>query len=78
MQGIYKITNIINNKSYIGKSNNIEKRFKEHQHLAFTTGHKEYEKTLYKAFRKYGLDNFNFEILEELEDYSLSGEREKY
>ena len=28
--------------------------------------------------RKYGLDNFSFEIIEELEDYSLSDEKEKY
>lgn len=78
MQGIYKITNKINKSSYIGKSNNIERRFKDHQHLAFTENHKEYDKTLYNAFRKYGLNNFDFEIIEILEDYSISGEREKY
>ena len=31
MIGIYKITKIENGKSYIGKSNDIERRFKEHQ-----------------------------------------------
>ena len=31
MIGIYKITKIENGKSYIGQSNNIERRFKEHQ-----------------------------------------------
>lgn len=30
MQGIYKITNQINQKSYIGKSKNIEERWKQH------------------------------------------------
>lgn len=30
MIGIYKITNLLNNKSYIGQSNNIERRFLEH------------------------------------------------
>ena len=29
--GIYKITNLINNKSYIGKSINIEMRFIAHR-----------------------------------------------
>ena len=29
--GIYKITNLINNKCYIGKSKNIEDRFKYHK-----------------------------------------------
>lgn len=78
MQGIYKITNIINNHCYIGKTNNSDRRWIDHQRLAFTEGHKEYEKTLYRAMRKYGIENFTFEIIEILEDYSLSGEREKY
>ena len=29
--GIYKITNLINNKSYIGKSTKIEERFSYHK-----------------------------------------------
>ena len=33
---------------------------------------------LYQSIRKYGLDNFIFEIIEELEDYSIAAEREKY
>lgn len=78
MQGIYKITNLVNNKVYIGKTNNSERRWADHQRLAFTLNHKEYEKALYKAMRKYGLDNFIFEIIEELKDYSISEEREQY
>ena len=78
MQGIYKITNLINKKCYIGKTNDSERRWKDHQRLAFTQDHKEYNKTLYKAMRKYGVDNFSFEMIEELEDYSISGEREQY
>ena len=31
MKGIYKFTNIINNKSYIGQSVNIEKRYSAHK-----------------------------------------------
>jgi group I intron endonuclease len=77
-QGIYKITNLINNQCYIGKTNNFERRKKDHFRLAFTEGHKEYNKTLYRAIRKYGQENFSFDIIERLEDYSLSGEREKY
>lgn len=78
MQGIYKITNLINNKVYIGKTRNSERRWKDHQRLAFTPNHKEYNKALYLAIRKYGLDNFIFEIIEELLDYSLSDEKEQY
>lgn len=78
MQGIYKIANKQNNKCYIGKSNNIDRRFRDHKRIAFQEDDKEYNKALYQAFRKYGLDNFTFEVIEELKDYSLSGEREIY
>lgn len=78
MQGIYKITNKCNNHIYVGKSNNIERRFNDHKRLALTEGHKEFNKSLYYAIRKYGIENFIFEIIEELEDYTKSGEREQY
>lgn len=58
MIGIYKITNKINNKCYIGQSIHIEKRFKEHIKSNFDT-------PLCKAFKKYGVDNFIFEVVEE-------------
>lgn len=62
--GIYIIKNKVNNKIYIGQSIDIEKRFKQHKKKAFSKKDKEYNKYLYRAFRKYGLDNFSFEILE--------------
>lgn len=66
MQGIYKITNLINGNAYIGQSKNIEFRLKTHFKKAFIIDSEEYSKTLYKAIRKYGIDNFSTEILEEL------------
>lgn len=79
MKGIYKITNLITNKIYIGKTNDSERRWKDHQRLAFTEGHKEYNKALYQSMRKYGIENFIFELIEEIEEYdTLSGQREKY
>lgn len=56
--GVYKITNLITNKCYIGVSIHIEQRWKEHQS---GKGSKE----LYKDFLQYGIKNFSFEILEE-------------
>lgn len=78
MKGIYKITNKINGKAYIGKSSNIEKRWQ--YHLNNYTSNREYNKTLYKAFRKYGINNFSFEVLEELSDKydEQANEREQY
>lgn len=75
--GIYKITNIINGHSYIGLSKDIEKRWQNHiDHL---NSKKEFNKALYKAMRKYGLENFIIEILEECpEDNEILKERERY
>lgn len=76
MTGIYKITNLINKKIYIGCSSNIEVRWKNHIKRAFHKN-KEYNKSLYIDFRKYGIDNFKFEIIEETELENLY-ERERY
>jgi group I intron endonuclease len=76
-QGIYKITNKINNKCYIGKSSNIEERWQYHVNRRYDN--KEYNKPLYRALRKYGINNFSFEIIEELENYEQdSNKREQY
>lgn len=56
---VYKITNKINNKQYIGITNDYERRWKEHQHLT-----KRYPSIISKAIKKYGAQNFNFELLE--------------
>lgn len=63
--GIYKIENKINHHVYIGQSVHIPKRWREHKNNAFNSNAKDYKATLYRAFRKYGLNNFSFEILEE-------------
>lgn len=70
MTGIYKITNRLNGKAYIGYAKDIEDRFKTHKSRAFYEN-KEYNKTLYRAFRKYGLDNFDFKVLLECEEGEL-------
>lgn len=75
--GIYKITNLINGKVYIGQSVNIEKRFISHKNAGFNTNNSGYNYPLYKAIRKYGLENFSFEIIEELNN-NLLNDREKY
>lgn len=75
--GIYIIKNLINNKVYIGQSINIDKRLEVHKQNAFNETCKEYDKCLYKAIRKYGLNNFSFEILEKCTEEDLN-ERECY
>lgn len=61
--GIYKITNITNSHCYIGQSRNIENRWKNHKKCTYNSDKWNYP--LYSAFRKYGLENFTFEIIEE-------------
>lgn len=75
--GIYKITNTINNKVYIGQSIDIHRRWKDEKVNAFVTQSKEYQTLKSKAFRKYGLENFLFEVVEECPP-SMLNEREKY
>ena len=61
--GIYTITNIINNKIYVGKSKNIKYRFTEH--LKCLENNKHHNIYLQNAFNKYGKEAFKLEILEE-------------
>lgn len=75
MIGIYKITNNINNHSYVGLSTHIEDRWKYHQDPY--NWNREKSKSLYQAIKKYGIKNFSFEILEECSVEELS-EKEKY
>lgn len=72
---IYCITNIINNKRYVGKTTNtIEERWKEHcQDFKKERCEK---RPLYDAFNKYGIENFKIEYLEEVKDNSLLSEKE--
>lgn len=64
MACIYKITNLINNKFYIGSTqSSFKKRIGEH--LSELNGGYHKNKHLQSSFNKYGKDNFIFEILEE-------------
>lgn len=76
--GIYKITNLINQHCYIGQSRNIFKRWSNHKVNAFNKNYKGYDYPLYKAFRKYGLKNFCFEILEECKISDLANKEFNY
>ena len=57
----YKITNIINNKVYIGQTKSPKTRWSRHKSDARLG--KKYNSHIYNAMRKYGIDNFTFEII---------------
>jgi group I intron endonuclease len=61
--GIYKITNVISGKIYIGCTSNLRKRINRHSYELKKEIHK--NAYLQKAWLKYGEENFIFEIIEE-------------
>lgn len=70
MIGIYKFTDKIEHKSYIGQSVDIDRRYKEYKTRD--------ENTLFhRMLKHYGFWNFDFEILEECNRDELD-EKEKY
>ena len=63
--GIYQFKNSINNKSYIGSSIKLNRRFLEHLSISHRTSTLSRSRSLlYNAFFKYGINNFIFNILE--------------
>lgn len=73
---IYKISNKINNKVYIGKTlSSLEKRFKEH--INDCEKSRMEKRPLYRAMCKYGVENFYIELVEE-SPIDILSERECY
>jgi group I intron endonuclease len=58
--GIYKWQNKINGKCYIGQSIDLGLRLRHH---TYKYNHGRYNSPLYKAFEKYGIENFTLEVL---------------
>lgn len=76
MIGIYCITNLVNNKKYIGKTTEgINIRWKDH--CACARRKNIQNRPLYKAFNKYGIENFKIELIEECSIENLNA-REIY
>lgn len=73
--GIYTITNLIDNKIYVGYSIHIKKRLYSHLYKLKLKLH--VNSHLQRAFSKYGEENFQFEILEEC-DKSFLTSQENY
>lgn len=68
MHYIYKFTNKTTKKTYIGQTNNIENRRRCHKSESYNEKSKGYILPFHCAIRKYGWDNFDFEVLEEIPD----------
>lgn len=78
MIGIYKVTYIPENKVvYVGQSINVEDRFKQHKYCYNNPNELGYKSHFYRTLRKYGFENFHFELIEECLAEQLD-EREIY
>lgn len=76
MSYIYKITNNINNKIYVGKTNlSIQERFQ--QHCRDYKKKSTEKRPLYQAMQKYGIEHFYIEKIEECSP-ELASEKEQY
>ena len=69
---VYSVTNLVNGKKYIGKTIDFERRIKEHLKCHAVGG----GRLLKSAFKKYGLENFKFEIIQECETEEIAYEFE--
>lgn len=74
--GIYKIENIVNKKIYVGSSNNIKRRWKEHINQLNSNSHP--NRHLQFSWNKYGQNNFIFNILEECKEEDLINREQFY
>ena len=70
MTGIYKITNMVNGKVYIGQSVDVEVRWRSHK--SELRGNYHENPYLQNSWNKYGEDNFKFEIIESCNQEDLN------
>lgn len=71
---IYKITNKLTNKIYIGQTINLSEREKDYK---FFRSQLKRQPKIYNSIKKYGWENFTFEAIEECDNFVLN-ERERY
>ena len=76
---IYCYTNLKNNKRYIGQTLNPESRYAAHKSAYKNPNNSEYDSLINRAFRKYGYENFKYEVLaKDIDDINILNELEIY
>lgn len=80
MNYIYCYVNKINQHKYIGQTNNLQRRIREHKSCAFNPEASSYNDLIHRKIREYGIENFDIEILEKLyyDDIEKVNERERF
>ena len=79
MYYIYGFQNKINGKWYIGQTTqNPTNRRRQHINSSTDQTDKDYNALFHQKIREYGIENFSFNILEQVPDIKLLDERERY
>ena len=80
MSGIYKIINKINGKYYVGSSKNLssKKGNRLSRHKTDLKYNRHVNKKLQNAYNKYGIDNFDFVVVEECQQHELLIKEQSY
>jgi len=78
MYHIYIIQNKLNNKIYIGQTNSIEYRWYCHKNNSFNENTSCYDTYIARAIRKYGIDAFNFGVIESYDNLDDCNEAEEF
>lgn len=80
MYYIYCYINKINNHKYVGQTNNLKRRIREHRSCSFNPKASSYNDLIHKKIREYGEENFEITLIETLytEDIEEVNKRERY
>ena len=76
ISAVYMIVNTVTGEFYIGSSKNVKSRWAVHK--CQTTWKKCPNNPMYIDMRKYGVDKFEFQILEETEEGKLKDAEQKF
>ena len=74
--GVYKITNTVTGDFYVGSSKNVKQRWSCHKYQSTWKEHP--NSPMYLDMKKYGIDKFVFQVLEEVEPDRLKETEQKF
>ena len=74
--GVYKITNTVTGDFYIGSSKDVKRRWANHK--CKSKWNEKPNSQLYQDMRKYGLDKFDFQVIEEVEIEKLKETEQQF
>ena len=76
ISAVYKITNTVTGDFYIGSSNDVKRRWRAHK---CPSSWKRFPNNqMYQDMRKYGVEKFDFEVIEEAEEGKLKETEQKF